>query len=161
MPFRNFAYSVDRQFPVAESDAEFTFKASFNFSSSVDRIITVSKDSLFGYQGNILEIYSLPSKKKGEGRLKYVQRNITPNSGFKRFIDKVDSMNLASMKNQENFEVGLHHPFSLYVIEIKHNGKYSHFKFNTYFPDTAKVSPEYEQIQKLIVKEFDFPLYFK
>lgn len=160
MPFRNLIYAGERQFLVAENNSEFTFKASFNISTSVDRLITISKDSILGYQGNLLEIFSLPAKKH-QPQYKFIQRTLTPKSGFKRFIEKIDSMNLSSVKNQENFNIGLHQPFSLYVIELKQKDRYTHFKFNAYLSKSERVEPRYEQIVNLIFQEFDFPLYLK
>jgi len=158
MPFRNFEYTSDRGFPVKSSNSDFTFKASLNLSTSVDRIITLSIDSTLGNEATLLEVFSL---KKGKVKIK--QSKIYPKSGFAGFKSKVDSLNLFNQNDQEekDFEPALHKPFSLYVIEIKENKKYNQFKFNTYFPDTIKTSSNYEKLQKLIVKEFYFQLYTK
>jgi hypothetical protein len=157
MPFRNFEYTSNKGFPVKSSNSDFTFKASVNVSTNVDRIITVSMDSTFGNEASLLEVFS--DKK---GKLKFSQTKLLPKSGFESFKIKIDSLNLMNQKDQETFEPALHHPFTLFVIEIKENEKYNQFRFNTFFPDTAaKTSEKYEKLQKLIFKEFQFPLYIK
>ncbi|MBK0384541.1 hypothetical protein I5M32_16390 [Pedobacter sp. SD-b] len=156
MPFRNFEYTSDRGFPVKSSNSDFTFKASVNISTNVDRIVTVSMDSTFGNEATLLEVFSY---KKGKSKLS--QTKLFPKSGFDNFKIKIDSLNLMNQKDQETFESALHRPVTLFVVEIKENGKYNQFRFNTFFPDTAKTSEQYEKLQKLIFKEFHFPLYIK
>ena len=158
MPFRNFEYTSNRGFPVKSSNSDFTFKASLNLSTSVDRIITLSMDSTLGNEATLLEVFS--SKK---GKVKIQQSKLYPKSGFDGFKNKVDSLNLFNENDQEekDFELVLHKPFSLYVIEIKENEKYNQFKFNTYFPDTIQTSDKYEKLQNLIFKEFHFQLHTK
>jgi len=77
-------------------------------------------------------------------------------------IIKIDSLNLFDYKSQTSFEFLLNHrPISLYSVEIKENGKYNQFTFRTYFPDTTKVSQDYERIQRLIFNEFRVNYYMK
>lgn len=161
MPFRNFLYSGERLFPVSENDAEFTFRAWVSNSTSIDRVFTVSSDSNFNYQGKLWEIQSSMIGKHKEGRTTFNQINITPVNGFGKFIQKVDSLDLMSVKdqNQENFHPALHQPFSLYVIEVKSHGKTHQFRFNTYYPAKEKVENKYEEIQSLIFQEFNFRFY--
>ncbi len=156
MPFRNFEYTSDRGFPVKSSNSDFTFKASINISTSVDRILTVSIDSNFGNEATLVEIFSLK-----KSRVKIIQSKLYPKSGFASFKSKIDSLNLFIQKDQKDFEVILHKPFSLFVIEVKEIEKYNQFKFNTYFPDTTQTSREYEKLQKIIFQEFNFPFYIK
>ena len=50
MPFRNMGYSVERLFPIQHSTGEKMFRVWFNNGTSIDRIITVSSDSIFNNQ---------------------------------------------------------------------------------------------------------------
>jgi len=115
-------------------------------------------DSTLGNEATLLEVFSL---KKGKVKMK--QSKLYPRSGFEGFKNKIDSLNLFNQNDQEekDFELALHKPFSLYVIEIKENIRYNQFKFNTHFPDTVKTSDKYEKLQNLIFKEFYFQLYTK
>ncbi|MBS1531546.1 MAG: hypothetical protein JSU01_14655 [Bacteroidetes bacterium] len=169
MPFRNMLYGGERLFPVSLNNADFTFRAYVNFSTSVDRIITVSYNKANDYEnesydGSLLEIHSHISPKKGiNDRKTFKEINVIPNSGFKEFVKKVDSLNLMETKSQDlnNFPLALHQPFSLYVIEIKSHGKVNQFRFNTYFPYKTKVEDQYEKVQQLIMDEFNIKLYLK
>ena len=161
MPFRSYVYSGESLFPISENNSEFSFRAWVSYSTSIDRVFTVSYSKDLGYEGKFLEIQSNPTGKKKKDRTTFRQINITPKSGFEKFLFKVDSLNLMDAKDQDqkNFPIALHEPFSLYVIEIKSHGKTHQFRFNTYFPSKEKVEDRYEQIQNLIFQEFDFKFY--
>lgn len=162
MLFKNLdGYSGERLFPVSESNSQFIFRAWVSNSTSIDRVFTVSYDKGSGYHGRLLEIQSNPAGRNKKDKTTFRQINIEPKDGFEEFILKVDSLNLMDLKDQpeNSFEVVLHQPFSLYVIEIKSHGKVNHFKFNTYFPTKDKVDEKYQRIQDLIFNEFDFKFY--
>jgi hypothetical protein len=161
MPFRNYGYSGERNFPVKENDAQFTFRAFVNYSTSVDRIFTISCDSTFGDQGSLLEAFALKSKKAGTPNVKYQQTVLLPKSGFKHFITKVDSLKLISLNSQKSFQSALHEPIALFIIEVKHNGIYNQFKFRSRLSDTTNNENEYNKVRKLILNEFDVKFYFE
>lgn len=163
MPFKNFGYTGERLFPVSENNSEFAFRAWTSYSTSIDRVFTVSYDKDFGYDGKLLEIQSNPVGKHKEDRTTFKQRNIIPKDGFEKFILKIDSLNLMDVKDQDEkaMQIPLHQPFSLYVIEVKSHGKTHQFRFNTYFPAKEKVDNRYEMIQNLIFQEFDSKFYLK
>lgn len=160
MPFRNFAYTGERLFPVAKSDADFEFRAWVNYSTSIDRVFTISYSKDWGYQGKLLEIIANKTGKHKKDRTVFRQINIEPHSGFEKFIAKVDSLNLINTSDQANFTSALHKPFSLYVIEIKTHGKVNQFRFNTHFPEHEDVEKEYQRIEDLLFSEFNFKFYF-
>jgi hypothetical protein len=164
MPFRNYALSGDKLFPVESNESEFTFRIWINNGTSVDRVISVSRDSIFGDQCKFFELGFL--NKKGIFKTKkesiFKEELIEPACGFDNLIIKIDSLNLFDYKSQTSFEFLLNHrPISLYSVEIKENGKYNQFTFRTYFPDTTKVSQDYERIQRLIFNEFRVNYYMK
>ena len=163
MPFKNFGYSGERLFPVSENNSEFTFRAWVSYSTSIDRVFTVSYDKNWGYEGKLLEIRSNTAVKNKKDRTNFKQVNIIPKDGFEKFISKVDSLNLMDVNDQDehSMQIPLHQPFSLYVIEIKSHGKVHQFRFNTYFPAKDKTDNKYEMIQDLIFQEFDFKFYLK
>ncbi|MDP4214175.1 MAG: hypothetical protein Q8926_16290, partial [Bacteroidota bacterium] len=56
MPFRNFLYSGERLLPVKTSTAEYFFRIWINNSTSIDRVISISKDSLEDFRGYLTEM---------------------------------------------------------------------------------------------------------
>jgi hypothetical protein len=164
MPFRNYVTSGESIFPLKNNDSEIAFRAWINYGTSVDRVITVSKDSLFGNQCQIVEIGKLDKKRlfRTKSREFYYQRETTPTSGYASFFNMIDSLSLIKLTSQDSFAFAMHTPFSHYVIEIKQNDSYNLFKFNTHFPDTSwQVENKYQVIENLIFNEFDFHFYMK
>jgi hypothetical protein len=113
MPFRNWGYSVDRLFPIKNSSSDFTFRIWFSNSTSVYRVISISRDSTFNFSkgrivpedssfefsGYLTEIGSL---RKGKKYHQYFnQIKIEPKSGFHDFKNKIDSLNLLTLSSQE------------------------------------------------------------
>ena len=160
MPFRNLVYSAERLFPIESSNSEKAFRAWINNGTSIDRVISVSSDSLFENQASLTEFGFC--NKKGLFRSKsekfYNEEKINPKSGYDKFFKLIDSLNLMNYSNQGSFDYASNHqPFSLYVIEIKSNNRYNQFQFRTHFPDTTmKVEDKYEFIETLIFNEFDY-----
>ena len=164
MPFRNYALTGDRLFPVETNESEFAFRIWINNGTSVDRVISVSRDSIFGDLCKYFEFGFLDKKEifKTKNERIFKEEYIEPACGFDNLILKIDSLTLLDLKSQTSFEYLLNHqPISLYSVEIKENGKYNQFTFRTYFPDTMKVSQDYERIQRLIFDEFNFDYYME
>ncbi|MBN2891882.1 MAG: hypothetical protein JXL97_08450 [Bacteroidales bacterium] len=164
MPFRNMVYSGERLFPIEKNDSEKAFRAWINNGTSIDRVISVSSDSIFGNQANLTEFGFMDKKGllKYKGEKIFKDKSITPISGFERFFEVIDSLKLIDYSNQDSFDYELNHqPFSLYVIEIKLNHKYNQFQFRTHFPDTTTVEEKYESIEKLLFNEFNYDFYMK
>lgn len=161
MPFRNFISSGDRLFPVKSSDAEFFFRIWINNSTSIDRVVSISKiDSSETFSGYFTEIGFLMKDKKTKSY--YRQFEIEPKSGFEEFKNKIDSLNLLDLKDEKVLdELPFHQPFSSYTVEIKTNNKFNSFRFDTYYPAKGKIEEKYEVIERLIFEEFDIPHYFK
>ena len=160
MPFRNFISSGNRLFPVKSSDAEYFFRIWINNSTSLDRVISISKDSLDKFRGYFTEVGLLTKGKKTKQY--YRQIEIEPKSGFDRFKNKTDSLTLLTLTNEKDLdELPLHQPFSSYTVEIKTNQKFNSFRFDTYYPYKGKINEKYEAIEHLIFEEFDIPQYFK
>lgn len=161
MPFTNFGYSGERFFPISKSDADFCFRAWVNYSTSIDRVFTMSYSETLGYNGSLLEIRKAAKGKNNKDNTTFKQFNLEPKSGFKNFIAKVDSLQLLDTSDQKDFVSALHQPFSLYVIEVKSKGKTNQFKFNTTFPMNKNAEGVYKAIQDLIRAEFEFKFYTK
>jgi hypothetical protein len=162
MPFRNYAYSGERLFPIQENSSETIFRVWFNNGTSLDRVITVSRDTLFNNQGYYVEFglimkKSFLSKEKARDFFHY--ERLTPNSGYDKFFKKLDSLEIMDLKNQTGFESALHEVYSLYVVEYKKSGKYNQFSFRTHFKDST--STGYTRIQQMLFKEFDWKYYLK
>jgi hypothetical protein len=161
MPFRNFEYSSEGLFPVNTSNAEYFFRIWINNSTSIDRVISISKDSLEEFQGYLTEVGILTKGKNSKTEY-YRQIKIKPRSGFKAFRNKIDSLNLLNLSTQTDMnELPLHQPFSIYVVEFKNNNKFNTFRFDTYFPYQGKINEKYAVIEKVIFDEFDMKQYFK
>lgn len=158
MPFHNLGYTSDRLLPVSFSSVNFEFRIWINNSTSIDRVISVSKDKDFGEAAYFTEIGQLFAKHKYKSKKFFNQTKITPKSGIDGFIAKIDSLKLSDFQSQDEstFQIGEHMPFSIYIVELKENGKYCSFKFNTHFPSKEYDDSKYTAIQKLIFSEFSY-----
>ena len=160
MPNYNLFYNGDRLFPILSNDSETCFRIWFNHSSSIERVITISYDSISEYQGTLIEYGNLYKKKlvgKGYRKNKSIFReiNITPKNGFENFMTSIDSLKLMTREKQNDFLIVPHQPFSFYVVEYKKNKEYNQFIFTTEFPIQYQENiNEYEDIQNLIFNEF-------
>lgn len=157
MPFRNYGYSGERLFPIQSSDAENIVRIWINNGTSIDRIVTVSNDSLFGKQSELIEIMLT-----GKAKRKFlIQENKEPASGILNFLEKIDSLNLFQYESQENFYPALHQPHSFYVVEQKKEGKYNQFSFKTYFPIDESEKNKYSELEQFIMDEFQWEFKMK
>ncbi|MFI5160110.1 MAG: hypothetical protein ACHQHN_02485 [Sphingobacteriales bacterium] len=162
MPFYNFGYEASRLQPVILSDAAFEFRIWINNGTSIERVISISKDSTFGTESYFDEIGILSHKWKNQ--FFYKKTKMLPESGVEGFIAKLDSMKIAEVETQKEKDIpphGMHEPFSLYVVEYKKFDKYHCFKFYTVFPYKSNDETKYTQIEKLIRNEFKYNFYFK
>jgi hypothetical protein len=154
-------------FPIQNQEIEWIFRVWVNNGTSVDRILTVSRDSLLGDQSCIIEFGTLYRKKIfGEKRERINNVIIVkPKSGIDNFIQTIDSLDLQNYKTQEDFGFILdHNPTSLYVVELNKGYEYHTFSFRTYFPMSLtgterKVGEKYEFIEKLLFEEFGYRYY--
>ena len=150
MPFRNYGYSGERLFPIQSSDAENIVRIWINNGTSIDRIITVSQDSIFNEQSELIEIELTEN-----GKRKFLtQEKQRPLSGIGNFLQTIDSLNFFEYESQENFSAALHQPYSLYVIEQKKDGKYKQFSFRTHFPNDNEEDSKFTALEKFIMDEF-------
>lgn len=165
MSFRNMVYSGEKLFPIKNNDSDWIFRIWINNGTSVDRVITVSYDSLFNYQGKLVEFGTLDKKGIFSTTEKhfFTSKDVEPKSGFEKFKFSIDSLKISEIKNQENFDVLLdHQPFSLYIVEFKEVSEYSQFVFRTYFPneDFSKDNI-YKSLEKFIFDEFNIKFHIK
>lgn len=158
MPYRNLAYNGSRLLPVAKNDAQFTFRAYFNFSTSTERVITVSRDGTFGESANLLELRDAYDEKQPKYH-QYINYRVVPKSGIRNFIARIDSLDLLNTHDQVSAGHAFDQPFSLYVIEIREGTKYNIFRFTTNYPYKDSEKSVYLEVQKLLLQEFDIPLY--
>jgi len=161
MPYKNLGgYSGTRLFPVKTNESEYTFRAWISNSTSIDRIISISKDSGQNYIGTLIEF-----GKKVNGRKHanfYKEISITPASGFENFRKKLDSLKIQEMTNQPCcIPIPYDSPFSTYVIETKNKNLYNCFRFDTNYPLTTEKKDMYSDIQKFLFDEFNLHKYFK
>ena len=157
MPFNNYGYAAERLLPIQNSDSENIIRIWINNGTSVDRIITVSNDSIFNEQSLLVEIGITEKNKRNLINQKFQN----PKSGIKPFLRKMDSLNLFQYDSQKEFSPALHQPISFYIIEQKKNGKYHQFEFRTYFPNENEEENEYTELEKLIMTEFEWKFYIK
>jgi len=159
MPFRNLGYLGSSIFPIQINESDWVFRVWINNGTSVDRVITVSSSS-----SKIAVIDEIGTLSNGKYKAKslYNRKYTEPKSGFDSFIAKIDSLDLLNYKSQESFEYTVsHEPFSLYVIEIKKEGKYNLFEFRTHFPMNRSIENKYDSIQEILLDEFKFKFYIE
>jgi hypothetical protein len=160
MPFKNLGYSGERLLPVKTSTAEYSFRIWINNSTSVDRVISISKDSLDDFRGYLTEVGVFVSGKKSTPY--YRQTKIEPQSGFQVFKAKLDSLNLFQLNNKVGLiELASHQGFSTYVVEVKDHSNFNTFQFDSYYPHEGQINEKYSSIEKLIFAEFNIRQYFK
>lgn len=153
MPFRNMGYSAERILPVKTSNADYELRIWVNNSTSIDRIVSISRDTLDGFSGYLSEIGIIVDGKKNNQY--YRKASIVPKSGFESFISRMDSIGILELSNQEdNLSLPLHQPFSIYVIEIKQGSRFNTFKFKSYYPYEGQIDKKYKTIEKIIFAEF-------
>lgn len=159
MPFHNIFYSSSRIVPLKYTEDDLAFRVWINNSTSLERVISVSGDTLQHYQGILMEIGILFQKRLFREKQEdhFSKSEIVPSSGFDNFFQKIDSLNLFNFPTQmESLPIALHQPISLYVVELKKGDQYHSFKFNTYFPDTTKTNTAYDIVESLILEEFEY-----
>jgi hypothetical protein len=161
MPYRNLGgYSGARLFPIKTNEAEYTFRAWISNSTSIDRIISISKDSGQNYTGTLIEFGKKVNGKKHVNF--YNEISITPTSGFENLRKALDSLKIQTMTNQPCcIPVPFDAPFSTYVIEIKNKSQYNCFRFDTNYPLKTEKPDIYSTIEKLLFNEFNLHKYFK
>ena len=160
MPYKNLGgYSGSRLLPIKTNESEFTFRAWVNNSTSIDRVISISKDSGANYTGTLIEI---GKKINGKKHVNYYNEiSIIPLSGFVNFKKRIDSLQLQTMTSQPCC-IGIPYdsPFSTYVIEIKTKQLYNCFRFDTNYPLKNEKLDIYTSIEKLLFDEFNLHKYF-
>lgn len=162
MPFYNFGYTASRLQPVIVSDAPFELRIWINNGTSIERIISISKDSIFNIQCYFDEIGVISNKRRNKYFYKKSQK--FPRSGIETFFSKLDSLKIDEIDSQKEKDIpphGMHDPFSLYVVEYKKLNKYHCFKFYTIFPFKSQERTTYTQLEEIIQREFPFDFYFK
>ena len=162
MPFYNFGYGASRLQPIAVSDVSFAFRVWINNGTSVERVISISRNSDLTYDVYLDEINVVSKHNKSEKFYRKVK--FSAKSGAEKFISKIDSLNLFSYKSVPDSAftfTATHQPSSLYVVEIKEGEKYNCFKFRTHYPITQRENSKYGDIENLIFQEFDYKFYFK
>ncbi len=160
MPFKNLGYSGDRLLPVKTSTAEYSFRIWINNSTSIDRVISISKDSLDEFRGYLTEVGVLINGKKSNPY--YSQTKIEPKSGFQVFRNKLDSLYLFTLSSEVDvIQLASHQGFSTYVVEVKDHGNFNTFQFDSYYPHKGQINESHAAIEKLIFAEFDIRKYFK
>jgi hypothetical protein len=158
-PYKNLGYSGDRLFPIKTNHSEFSLRIWISNSTSIDRVISISKDKDEDYQGSVIEFGKLFNGKVYTDY--YKNFDIKPKDGFSTFKQQVDSLNLLNLKTKPDIEIVYDQPFSTYVIEIKEDNSFNTFRFNTYYPYETEQEDIYSKIEKYITNEFDIQKLFK
>ena len=157
--FKNLGYSGDRLFPVKTNFSEFSFRIWISNSTSIDRVISISKDSAGEFQGKLIEYGKLFNGKNYRDFIK--DTDIIPKDGFKVFKQKLDNLNLLNLKDKTFIDIIQHEPFSTYVIEIKNMGVFNTFRFDTSYPNKTDQKDLYSEIETFIFEQFEIKKLFK
>jgi hypothetical protein len=158
-PFKNLGYSGDRLFPVKTNFSEFSFRIWISNSTSIDRVISISKDSAGEFQGKLIEYGKLFDGSKYKDFFR--DSEVYPKDGFAIFKQRLDSLNLLQLKDKAFIDIVEHEPFSTYVIEIKNKGVFNTFRFDTYYPRKTDDNDVYSKIELFIFEQFDIRKRFK
>lgn len=158
-PFKNLSYSGDRLFPVKANLSEYTFRIWISNSTSIDRVISISKDSADEYHGTLIEFGKTFNGKTYADY--YRSSDIEPKDGFAMFRQYLDSLNLLTIVYKKDIEIVHDEPFSTYVVEIKDKGSFNTFRFETYYPNKTENADIYTKIEKLIFEQFELRKMFK
>lgn len=158
-PFKNLSYSGDRLFPVKSNFSDFSFRIWISNSTSIDRVISISKDSTGEFQGKLFEYGRLFDGKKYKGFFR--DSDVSPKDGFVNFKRVIDSLNMLQLKDKAINEIVVHEPFSTYVIELKSKGVFNTFRFNTSYPNKTGNSDIYSRIEEFIFDQFDIKKRFR
>ena len=148
MPYRNYSLAANRLLPLQYSNDKKSIRIWISKSTSLDRVITVSKSLDSSYSCE-LTIFGpgLGNAQKTKGY--FIIKKLVPESGYKNFFSEIDSLNLGSLFDQKNLEVVLDHPVEIYIIEYLDNGNYSKFRFQPGLSNS-----DYKAVEMLIQKEF-------
>jgi len=117
MPYKNWGYSGERLFPVKTNNSKFSLRVWVSNSTSVDRIISISKDTFDDYKGYLVEYGNFYHRSFKKSLFK--QSSITPKDGFSNFIQKIDSLKLLQLSSKQSIGVVEHQPISLYIAATK------------------------------------------
>ena len=158
-PFKNLGYSGIRFFPVKTNFSEFSFRIWISNSTSVDRVISISKDSAGEFRGKLVEYGKLFDGKKDINF--FEESDVVPKNGFVNFEQKLDSLSLLQLKDKAFIDIVEHEPFSTYVVEIKNKGVFNTFRFDTNYPTITDDKDVYSKIEEFIFEQFDIRRRFK
>lgn len=89
-PFKNLSYSGDKLFPIKANLSEYTFRIWISNSTSIDRVIAISKDSADEYHSMLIELGKTLNGKTYADY--YRSSDIEPKDGFAMFRKRLDSL---------------------------------------------------------------------
>ncbi len=157
--FSNIDYNAMSIRPLSFSNDDFAFRLYANNGSSLDRIITLSVDTMQFFADTLIADIDIIK----EGDIKYIgtlfyEKNNKSVGTFQsiqldrerasKTIDKLKEMNLFSYEFRDTIPLALHTPFSTYVIEIKNGKQYHSFRFATHYPTKTPLTTKYEKLEK-------------
>ena len=151
MPFRNYDLSAERLMPLTYSNSSRAFRVWVSPSTSVDTIFTITmhQDSSFGaYMQEIGHKYYGGKKFKAYYSISKIQLR----SDVKHFFERLDSLDMFTLEDQENMELVLHQPLSIYVVEYKKGDQYAKFRFQANAPQGSL--GRYRSVERLLRTEF-------
>jgi hypothetical protein len=148
MPYRNYSLTANRLLPLQYSNDKKSIRIWISESTSLDRVITVSKSLDSSYSGE-LTIFGpgIGNAQKTKGY--FITKKMVPESGYKNFFSEIDSLNLGSLSDQKNIEVVSDRPVEICIIVYLDNGNYTKFRFQS-----GLSYSDYKVIEALIQKEF-------
>lgn len=160
MPFYNLFYTAERLFPIESNDDETVFRVWFNLGTSVERVITISTDTIGTYSGILTEFgehYRKNIFRKGYRPTNgfYRKNSIKPKNGFESFFANLNMLEPLTLDDREEVEIVPHEPFSIFVIEYKNKDDYNQFKFySSNYYNNENTQDKYDKIKSLIINEF-------
>jgi hypothetical protein len=163
LPFSNLSHNSMSIRPLNLLEVDFAFRLYANNGRSLDRIITLTYDSIKPlYVGDTLieSSYSEGSTIylgllfDNENKEYYYNIESINSERINNLLSVLKNINFNTYSNRTTIPRSLHSPYSSYTIEIVKNNRYHTFKFITNFPEETNLDSEYEKLEGLLIKLF-------
>ena len=150
MPFRNYYVGSGRLMPLQQGDSKQSVRIWVSKSTSLDRVISIEKESDSSFNGN-LTTFGHRWNKNNKATAQFKTQKLEPASGYASFFRRLDELDISTYKSQAEPELTLHQPYSFCMVEAFESGNYHSFSFQL---DSEVKEERYEILMQLLQVEF-------